>query len=412
MPHPGAPTVIHFHGNGEVVSDYVPDMAEEYANLGVNVLFAEYRGYGASTGAQPALERMLDDAAAILAASGEPTENVILFGRSIGSLFAIELAGQHPNLRGLILESGIADPLTLFRIAPEQLGVSQAELAAAIASRLDHRAKLGRYGGPLLILHAAGDRLVSPSHAERNFAWCATAPGEKELLLLSRGNHSTIFLSNYAEYTWALRRFFARLGVRAPVAGVVSVMQSKINSAGRFSREIANKAARSDSRSGGRFAGDNDGKPSDHVRDGACARGNRRYVLAALRPRRRSARFSSTRRRFIDRCGDGIFAVRPLAGGTVCETDELVLFACAAKGSGKSVALCADTVEEIGIRSIRFGRRGSVEIEFPADRDKIQQQFRYSHYGRVQVDRTLSASLAMVIDIRCLQTTRRTLRPR
>jgi hypothetical protein len=80
-PHPGAPTVIHFHGNGEVVSDYVPDMAEELAKLGVNVLFAEYRGYGASTGAQPALGAMLDDAAAIVAASGERSENVILFGR-------------------------------------------------------------------------------------------------------------------------------------------------------------------------------------------------------------------------------------------------------------------------------------------------------------------------------------------
>jgi hypothetical protein len=25
-PHPGALTILHFHGNGEVVSDYVPDM--------------------------------------------------------------------------------------------------------------------------------------------------------------------------------------------------------------------------------------------------------------------------------------------------------------------------------------------------------------------------------------------------
>jgi pimeloyl-ACP methyl ester carboxylesterase len=215
-PHPGAPTIIHFHGNGEVVSDYVPEMAEELAKLGVNVLFAEYRGYGASTGGRPALGGMLDDAGAILAASGERSENVILFGRSLGSLFAIELAAREPNVRGLILESGIADPLerTLFRVAPEELGVSHAELAAAIASRLDHRAKLGRYRGPLLVLHAANDQLVVPSHAERNFTWSAAAPGEKELLLLPRGNHNSIFLSNHAEDVRALRRFLVRLGVR------------------------------------------------------------------------------------------------------------------------------------------------------------------------------------------------------
>jgi fermentation-respiration switch protein FrsA (DUF1100 family) len=120
------------------------------------------------------------------------------------------------------LESGIADPFerVLFRVAPEELGVSHAELAAAIASRLDHRAKLASYRGPLLVLHAANDHLVIPSHAERNYAWSATAPGEKELVLLARGNHNSIFLSNYAEYTAALRRFFARLGARGPVAGI------------------------------------------------------------------------------------------------------------------------------------------------------------------------------------------------
>jgi len=220
-PHAGAPTLVHFHGNGEVVSDYVPDMAEEFAKLGVNVLFAEYRGYGASTGA-PALGAMLDDAAAVLTASGEAPANVVLFGRSIGSLFAIELAARVPNVRGLILESGIADPLerTLFRVSPEELGVSYAELAGAVAARLDHRAKLGRYAGPLLVLHAANDGLVHASHAERTFAWGAGAPNDKELVLLPRGNHNSIFLSNYAEYTGALRRFLARLGVRAPAGDV------------------------------------------------------------------------------------------------------------------------------------------------------------------------------------------------
>jgi uncharacterized protein len=212
-PHPGAPTLLHFHGNGEVVADYVPDMAEELARLGVNVLFAEYRGYGGSTGS-PALGGMLDDAAAVLAASGESIDHIVLFGRSIGSLFAIELAARYPNVLGLILESGIADPLerTLFRVSPEELGTTLAELEAAIAERLDHRAKLGRYAGPLLVLHAANDRLVLPSHAERNVAWGGAAAGEKELVLFSRGDHNSIFLSNHDGYLASLRRFLGRLG--------------------------------------------------------------------------------------------------------------------------------------------------------------------------------------------------------
>ena len=220
--HPGAPTIVHFHGNGEVVSDYLPEMAGAFANLGVNVLFAEYRGYGGSTGAPPALGEMLDDGAMVLAASEERVQNIVLFGRSIGSLFAIELAARYPNVRGLILESGIADALEriLFRVTPEELGVSHAEVAAATASRLDHRAKLGQYRGPLLVLHAANDRLVAPSHAERNFKWGGAAPEAKELVLLPRGDHNSIFLSNHVQYTAALRRFFSRLGARTPLAGV------------------------------------------------------------------------------------------------------------------------------------------------------------------------------------------------
>jgi pimeloyl-ACP methyl ester carboxylesterase len=218
LPHPGAPTVLHFHGNGEVVSDYLPDMAEEFARLGVNSLFAEYRGYGGSDGS-PALGSMLEDAAAVLEASGEEPANVVLFGRSIGSLFAIELAARYPSVRGLILESGIADVLerALFRVDAEELGASQADLEAAFAERFDHRAKLGRYRGPTLILHAANDRLVLASHAERNFAWSGAAEADKELILFRRGAHNSVFLANYAEYIDALRRFLGHLGARRTI---------------------------------------------------------------------------------------------------------------------------------------------------------------------------------------------------
>src|SRR5580693_2269527 len=58
--HENAPTVIHFHGNGEIVGDYLPEMEDHLTALGVNVLFAEYRGYGASTG-RASVAAVLDD---------------------------------------------------------------------------------------------------------------------------------------------------------------------------------------------------------------------------------------------------------------------------------------------------------------------------------------------------------------
>jgi pimeloyl-ACP methyl ester carboxylesterase len=210
---PDAPiTVLHFHGSGEVVADYVPEMAEEFASLGANAVFAEYRGYGASTGS-PSLGAMLDDAEAIFAAARVPAARLVLFGRSIGSLFAIELAARHPDIGGLVLESGIADPLerTRVRISPEELGVSRAELEAAISQRLDHRGKLGRYPGKMLVLHAAHDTLIVPSHAERNVAWGGAAAGNKELVIFPFGDHNSIFFANRDEYLARLGRFLRRL---------------------------------------------------------------------------------------------------------------------------------------------------------------------------------------------------------
>src|SRR5438045_1942146 len=65
--HPEAGTLLHFHGNGELAAEYAAEYAEFFLGLGVNVCFAEYRGYGASTG-QPGLGAMLGDGEQIVRA--------------------------------------------------------------------------------------------------------------------------------------------------------------------------------------------------------------------------------------------------------------------------------------------------------------------------------------------------------
>ena len=69
---------------------------------------------------------MLDDVELIVRASGVPPERIIFFGRSLGSLYALHGAARYPRAAGLIIESGLADPLEriLVRIEPRQLGTS------------------------------------------------------------------------------------------------------------------------------------------------------------------------------------------------------------------------------------------------------------------------------------------------
>jgi pimeloyl-ACP methyl ester carboxylesterase len=83
--NPAAKTVVYLHGNGEVVADYLPEFPAWLSRAGYNLLLAEYRGYGMSTG-QPALVGMLEDVSAIVRSLDIPDRQIVLFGRSLGSL--------------------------------------------------------------------------------------------------------------------------------------------------------------------------------------------------------------------------------------------------------------------------------------------------------------------------------------
>jgi alpha-beta hydrolase superfamily lysophospholipase len=210
-PHRDALTLVHFHGNGEVVADYIPDLAADLTALGVNVLFAEYRGYGASSG-EPGMVRILEDVPHIVNALSIPPNRLVAFGRSVGSLYAVELVHRFPDTAGLIIESGIADPLEriLLRVRPEELNVTAKQLADEVRSRLDPQPKLYAYHGPVLVLHAEHDSMVDASHAVRNAGYAKRAT----LRLLPEGDHNSIFDENREEYLATLAAFLK--GIKNP----------------------------------------------------------------------------------------------------------------------------------------------------------------------------------------------------
>ncbi len=199
-------TVFHFHGNGEAVADYIPDLADVFENMGLNSLFVEYREYGGSTGTAQ-LVAMLGDGEEVMAAAGVVPEKVIAFGRSIGSLYAIELAHRRPDIAGLILESGIADPAERFLIYADlsAAGVTMDDVLAEVKRHFNHKKKLAGYSGPLLVLHAGNDSLIDISHAERNHEWAGSS--QKRLLRFPQGDHNTIMARNETEYFEAIGQF-------------------------------------------------------------------------------------------------------------------------------------------------------------------------------------------------------------
>ncbi len=204
-----AKTVIHFHGNGEVVADYLDGFPQLIGQMGCNCLLAEYRGYGNSSG-RPQLGRMLHDLPEIIRAAGCPLEKIVLFGRSVGSLFALKAAELYPEVAGLILESAIADLLErlLLRVDPGELGASRQELEQVVAEQLNIRLILENFSRPTLVMHTRHDGLVDVGHAERLANWCA---GPVSLQIFPQGSHNDIMLVNGPHYFGLVRSFLERL---------------------------------------------------------------------------------------------------------------------------------------------------------------------------------------------------------
>ena len=206
---PKAQTLLHFHGNGEIVDDWQGDFVSLIQKMGCNVFLAELRGYGQSTG-EPQLGKMLEDVVPTVEALQRPASDLIFFGRSVGSIFAIEAAEKFPSAAGLIIESGVADveERLLLRISPEELGVSVAEFESVISQNLNHQQKIKSYPGPVLVMHTQYDGLVDVSHGQRLYDW---AGGRKRLKIFPHGNHNDIMYVNAREYFGGLAEFIDSL---------------------------------------------------------------------------------------------------------------------------------------------------------------------------------------------------------
>lgn len=214
---PAAKTLIHFHGNGEIVDDYLGPFVEQVLASGCNCLLAEYRGYGRSTGC-PQLGRMLEDVGTIIESLGRDPQSLIFFGRSVGSIFALEAARLYPQAAGLVIESGIADVLErlLLRVLPEELGASSQEFSGLVRQRFDHRQVLGDFCGGLLVLHAQHDGLVEVEHGEQLYAW---GREPKRLKVFALGDHNSILFANYDEYFAQLAGFVSEISAGGQCQG-------------------------------------------------------------------------------------------------------------------------------------------------------------------------------------------------
>ena len=201
----GSPSIIYFHGNGEVVSDY-DYIAPMYGELGINLFVADYRGYGAS-GGRPTFSNMAADAHVIFKAfvdilrQGKYSNSIFVMGRSLGSISAIEIAYYHQEqMKGLIIESGfatIAKLLSLLGFPAKSLGVEDVEFP--------NLAKIRKVTVPTLIIHGEYDNIIPFTEGEALFNNVATK--DKRLLIIPGATHNDIMWVGMEHYLGAIKEF-------------------------------------------------------------------------------------------------------------------------------------------------------------------------------------------------------------
>jgi pimeloyl-ACP methyl ester carboxylesterase len=152
---PGAPTVVHFHGNGEQLLDQ-QDLGARLHAWGVGFLAVEYPGYGASPGSpsEDGIYAAAEAALVWLRAQGVTPERTVLSGRSIGTGVAVEMAKRGHGSRVML----VSPYTSIAELAGMMLPFLPTRLL--VRDRFDTRSKAPEVKLPVLIIHGEQDTLI------------------------------------------------------------------------------------------------------------------------------------------------------------------------------------------------------------------------------------------------------------
>ena len=208
VPNPNSDGVLlYFHGNSGNISDNLAHTRRFY-QLGMSVLLIDYRGYGRSLGKFPNEQQVYEDARLAwnyLLDKGIEGKDIIIYGHSLGGAIAIDLATEHPQAAGLIIESSFTKMLD---IVNEQGIYDLFPVGWILTHKFDSISKLPQVKMPVLLIHGTADQTVPSWMSE---ALYQVAPEPKQLLIVSGGDHSNVATVSGEEYLQTVSNFCQQL---------------------------------------------------------------------------------------------------------------------------------------------------------------------------------------------------------
>lgn len=175
-------TILYLHGNGGTLA-YRSRRYGLFLNEGYGLAVLSYRGYGGSTG-RPTEASNVEDAVALydrLRQDGVPTERIIVFGESLGSGVAVQLAARR-QVAALLLDSPFS--------SIEDVAAARfwwLPVRGMVWETYNSFAHIGRARAPLLVLQGDRDHVVPPGTGRKLFE---AAHSPKELIVLPGERHT------------------------------------------------------------------------------------------------------------------------------------------------------------------------------------------------------------------------------
>jgi len=189
---------LYLHGNAGNIT-HRAGAGEQIVAAGSSLLLLDYRGYGKSQG-RPTEKGLYADADAAyqyLIDSGRAPGQIVLYGESLGTAVAVDLAARRP-CAGVILQAP-------FSSASDVAGRLLPLLGPLLVHSFDSRSKIGRLRAPLLFLHGDRDEVIDFDLGRKLFE---AAPEPKFFWPVPGAGHNNVLQAAGPRFQQRLREFY------------------------------------------------------------------------------------------------------------------------------------------------------------------------------------------------------------
>ena len=187
-------TLLWFHGNAGNISHRLENLALLHRYLDMSTFIFDYREFGLSEGRISKAGTYLDARGAwdyLVEERGTNPTDILLFGRSLGTALAVDLASSEPCL-GVVLEAVFTSSHDMleryfFGTVPPAL----------LQSSYDNLARINRVEAPLLFIHGEFDEAIPVEMAQRVYR---AAIAYKRFYLVPGSGHNDTYVVGGSEY--------------------------------------------------------------------------------------------------------------------------------------------------------------------------------------------------------------------